>query len=508
MSGRAGAGSAGQVAEAGAMPLRWHAALAAGYACYLAYFPIGTLGAVYLGQVAPEWGDILLARSLFLLSTILAIRGWASVRADGFSGPAQAARVRASFALVVASFPVLFGASRAMPGVWAACLFAVLFGASTSAPKLGWYEAFQHVYEHEGRTRCVADVAACFLAAAVPIALMPVMRLGPAPSACVLAGLAALSWACFEAMSRGLARERPARGAARPSEPRRAEYRATRYTLAVLVSFGFAWGMSFTLTVTLGYGQGDAQAAVVMAAGLASSAAVIAAFTRVRAVRRMRFGMLLRLVIAAVGAAWALMAFVAALSPVAACLACSVVYILESTIMILFIAEICTDYHLTACVVTGVHFGTFVLSSLAGAAVYWLAFTLLDGPSALALVGGLAAAAFLLVVPFLPSRGSSAGAFAMESLPDDGARGDSVEAAVRSLCARAALTSRESEVLGGIVAGMSRERIAEELSLSVYTVKNHMASVYAKAGVHGRSELLALVYGVGADDAASKRAAS
>lgn len=513
MGGHASRGSRHdpQGASDGALPRRWHAALVVGYACYLSYFPIGSLGAVYLGQVTEGWEQVLLVRSLFLLATILAIRAWALLRADGFSGPAQARRVRASFALVVASFPMLFAASRAFPGAWAAGLFAALLGAATSAPKIGWYEAFQHVYEHEGRSRCVADVAACFLVAAAPIALVPVMGMGPAASACVLAGLAALSWALFEAMARGLAACRglgaaaPAPGGARPAEPRGARYRATPYTLAVLLGFGFAWGMSFTLSVTLGYGSGQAQAAFVMVAGLVASAAVIAAVTRLGAVRRMQFGMLLRLVIAAVGTAWALMAFVAALSPALACFEISVVYILESTIMILFIAEICTDYHLTACVVTGVHFGTFVSASLAAAAVYCLAFELLPEHVALALVSGLAAAAFLLMVPFLPSRGSAAGAFAMESLPDDGTRGDAVEAAARSLCARAGLTRRESEVLGCIVAGMSRERAAEELSVSVYTVKNHMASIYAKAGVHGRAELLALVYGAAVDDDASAR---
>jgi PAS domain S-box-containing protein len=52
----------------------------------------------------------------------------------------------------------------------------------------------------------------------------------------------------------------------------------------------------------------------------------------------------------------------------------------------------------------------------------------------------------------------------------------------------AALTLREQEVLGLICQGRSDGEIAEALKLTRNTVRNHVARVYAKTGVHSRSE--------------------
>ena len=52
------------------------------------------------------------------------------------------------------------------------------------------------------------------------------------------------------------------------------------------------------------------------------------------------------------------------------------------------------------------------------------------------------------------------------------------------------LTGREREVLGYIAQGKSDGAIAEALCLSRNTVRNHVARLYAKLGVHNRSEAL------------------
>lgn len=51
-----------------------------------------------------------------------------------------------------------------------------------------------------------------------------------------------------------------------------------------------------------------------------------------------------------------------------------------------------------------------------------------------------------------------------------------------------ALTAREQEVLGRVAAGQSDKEIAAELGTAVSTVKNHLASVYAKWRVRSRTE--------------------
>jgi PAS domain S-box-containing protein len=53
---------------------------------------------------------------------------------------------------------------------------------------------------------------------------------------------------------------------------------------------------------------------------------------------------------------------------------------------------------------------------------------------------------------------------------------------------RALLSSRELEVLQLAADGLSSRKIAERLSLSTYTVKNHFTNILAKLKVHSRAE--------------------
>lgn len=56
----------------------------------------------------------------------------------------------------------------------------------------------------------------------------------------------------------------------------------------------------------------------------------------------------------------------------------------------------------------------------------------------------------------------------------------------------ALLSEREREVVRGLYAGHSPQAIAESLSISQYTVRNHLRSIYSKLGVHSQRELLSL----------------
>ncbi|HEX2233899.1 MAG TPA: LuxR C-terminal-related transcriptional regulator [Thermoleophilaceae bacterium] len=55
------------------------------------------------------------------------------------------------------------------------------------------------------------------------------------------------------------------------------------------------------------------------------------------------------------------------------------------------------------------------------------------------------------------------------------------------------LSAREAEVLGLVADGRSNQEIAAELSLSVRTVERHLATVYRKLGLHGRSARAAAI---------------
>ena len=60
--------------------------------------------------------------------------------------------------------------------------------------------------------------------------------------------------------------------------------------------------------------------------------------------------------------------------------------------------------------------------------------------------------------------------------------------------ARAALTSREREVVSLVVEGLRNEEIARRLGINEKTVRNHLTAVFAKMGVSGRLELVVLAY--------------
>lgn len=51
------------------------------------------------------------------------------------------------------------------------------------------------------------------------------------------------------------------------------------------------------------------------------------------------------------------------------------------------------------------------------------------------------------------------------------------------------LSTRERQVIGGVVRGLGNRAIAEELGLSEQTVKNVLSTIYAKIGVHTRVRL-------------------
>ena len=55
------------------------------------------------------------------------------------------------------------------------------------------------------------------------------------------------------------------------------------------------------------------------------------------------------------------------------------------------------------------------------------------------------------------------------------------------------LTPKESEVVPLVAAGLAAKQMARQLSISVLTLNGHLRSIYRKADVRGRDELLSLL---------------
>jgi ATP/maltotriose-dependent transcriptional regulator MalT len=53
------------------------------------------------------------------------------------------------------------------------------------------------------------------------------------------------------------------------------------------------------------------------------------------------------------------------------------------------------------------------------------------------------------------------------------------------------LSERELEVLQHIAAGMSNRQIAQEMFVSLGTVKTHINNIYRKLGTHSRTQAVA-----------------
>ncbi len=73
---------------------------------------------------------------------------------------------------------------------------------------------------------------------------------------------------------------------------------------------------------------------------------------------------------------------------------------------------------------------------------------------------------------------------------------DHVRGFCERACAGAGLSERELEIVTLTYRGKSARVIGDELSISEYTVKNHLARAYRKMGIHSKQELISYIDGM------------
>ena len=455
--------------------------LGLGYGCYLSFFPIGPLGTVFLTQLATGWDGILLSRVLFELATAGAILAWKLAGA----GPAaqRPATTRLSFACALLLTCLVPTLAPLAPPQAAAPLYWTMMGVFTAAPKLFWYELFFRLYRSRGRSKLLVCLAGSFFVAAavMPLSSLITQALGTAPS---VALTVTLCWACLELGKRD-------ETGAVPQPVLSSAYSSSTYIKIVTASFGVSWAFSYTIAVNSGFGtESGATNSGVMLAGITLCSLLMLLFSRSRLADTLRFNEMMRWVIVAVASAWAVMPLASDAAPALACFLCSAAYIFQSVLMILLIVEICDDYRVSVACVTAVHYGRFIVFASLSSLSYWLLSQACAPKIALEAVTAICVVATVACVPILPSRKSRAMVLAMDGLPEEKSRADLLRESMETLARTRGLTAREAEVMAMLVKGMGRADIAESLHVSTWTVKNHVANIYAKTDVHSAQELI------------------
>ena len=207
----------------------------------------------------------------------------------------------------------------------------------------------------------------------------------------------------------------------------------------------------------------------------------------------MRFGAIVRLAVVLCGAALAGMPLVSMELPLLLYPLYNLVMIAGEMALMIFTVDICNGEGRAASSVFTLNFALFMGTACASSLFFYAMHVLVGGHMAWMITGVVAVWAILAVIPFLPSRSSDAVVLMAETLPEN----EGYEANVamkRSLMAqRYSLSEGEAVVLELLMQGKKRERIADELNLSPWTVKARTSSIYKKCGVHSYKELIQLI---------------
>ena len=457
-----------------------------GFGCSFAAWPVGPLGTSQLVVSIGSWQAILVVRALFLVSAAATFM-WMGLCGGGrghgvrWSGLAALLGIAGCVALRLGEGTPLHAALSCCYGCFLG-FFAGVFG-------LGSICAFGRVFRRNGRVVCIAVFVCSFLFSTVLRSLALPMGSSIVISLVIMATVIAVAYFSLAALVKsGLQKE--------PAGFSRRRARLSLYTRAVAVSQGLTWALYYTVAVGLGFGSTD-QMGPWMISLAASSVVLIGmgVLTIKTPLWEARFGSIMRWIVAAVGASWALMPLLVAYAPDAAQATCVALFLLQTVVMHLFVIELCLETSLPLLSVAARVVGWFAAAGCAGSFMYWAFRTFAEPGADYVFIAAGATIASLFVIPLLPSRGSGAGVFMMERLPEDEGLDGRIERARQSLIESAGLTLREVEVLDLLVAGLSRDDIAAMLQISPWTVKNHIHSIYGKTKTGSAKELVARIYG-------------
>ncbi len=441
----------------------------------------------FFNQAVDGWGQVLLVQFGFFAALSIGCLG---VRALLRKGSAPSARVAnlASSTAVCACFvgAFLLATPKLAPGT-ALCL-TLAMGISSAYPLMFWFNGLSSIYRNYGRVACITTLAGSgLIAVVVALAASPLRdsRLG---LLAVFISAELVCAGCRWALGAKPAGLRACGGLACE------RYRLTSYSLSMLASLGVTVGLTGGYIVYFcATDQGMASGNAVSLAPVVVFAVVAVLVRFMSEKRQPHFGMVARLLISITGFALALLPIFGTMLPGATFALFKTVFALQGIVMMLFSIEVACENGLDVLNVMPVNYAFYSLMACVGAVVFWVSQTFVGGHTAWEIVAAAGVLATVMVIPMLPATSSAATAFTLEELPENEGRARRMGRVRDGLAGSFGLTGREAEVLGLLMEGRSRREIAEALTLSGWTVKDYMSSIYRKTGVHSYQELMAIV---------------
>ncbi len=466
------------------------ALLCVGYACYSACGYGGAVSSAYATSLGVGLQGVQLARTLLVAATGIGCISARSLEARGIS---LMRPVVACFCYGVMAVCTLVG--FLLPhSPEATCLLAFMMGLASAVPLLLWFEGFLIAYEVGGPSRCLVAIAVgSLLGRALGFFSGALQESAPASLVAMVLGLA-VATACQVGVLRG---GRRMEGAVDPDTlPRAGTYRLTVYMVMLVASFGVTSGIASSAVHYGSVEGGPAFVANVLPwAAIVACGVVVLYAIGARRVFGLHFGQFIRLSLVAAGVVFAFLPLMREWSLGAALMLYQGVGIIQGIAMTLLSIEISYEKRLRMVDVMPMNYIVYVVCTCIAMEVPALFADFAMNVTAWNVVLAVAVTAVVVVIPALPSSSSTAATFALEKLPENESYEARSARTRESLAVKYGLSAREGEVFELLAQGMTRTQIAERLALSSWTVKEYIAGVYAKLGVHSAKELMILVAG-------------
>lgn len=468
--------------------------LVIGYGLYLCIFLIGPLGTATLSRFGSGSTATLFSRALMIIGTILMLLVWKAGGKDDFMHDDKSLCL--SYGGLLVSYAILYVGLVFGLGDISVYAFSLVFGLSSASLKLTYYEGFFKVLRKYGRSWCVIVVAGCFFVAVLPMPFEGLMSSSAITPVLLSVAAAAISAFCSWMLASGDKKDAMLSSDCqiRPALPS-TDYVPPLHMRVIMLSFGFVWAVCFSLPPHLGFSGTFAERSgiTVFLAGILVCGVLLVLFWRVPSLEAVPFGLIHRTTMAVVGALFAFMPFVAEYWFFGAIFVYSALYVLINILMIVLIMEICSERNLTVCAVTASNYSAFIVGACVSLALFAVLEQQMDIRHVCELLTAIGVSSMLFAIPLLPARASRASDLTRVRLPEEVTQEELRADRIAALKKAVELSVREEEVFDLLLEGLNREQIAQELSISAWTAKNHAASIYKKLGIHSREELKGLI---------------